>query len=121
MLLLSLVLLQCQFRCRHLRNLIQVRPWLSYCWKLDWGGMKRCTSAHCSNKPFPRHCVVAAMSEKGGRGFGTLGFQEAQARELAAATGFTRFEVRCCSEQQIIVEQLDGPVHWKSKHTWKQK
>ncbi len=36
----------------------------------------------------------AAMSEKGGRGFGTLGFQEAQARELAAASGFTRFEAR---------------------------
>mmetsp|Transcript_1725 Transcript_1725/g.5015 ORF Transcript_1725/g.5015 Transcript_1725/m.5015 type:complete len:369 (-) Transcript_1725:310-1416(-) len=37
-------------------------------------------------------CLPSAMSEKGGRGFGTLGFQEAQARELAAATGFTRFE-----------------------------
>ena len=33
------------------------------------------------------------MSEEGGRGFGTLGFQEAQARELAAAAGFTRFQV----------------------------
>lgn len=38
-------------------------------------------------------CLPSGMSEPGGLGFGALGFQEKQARELAAAAGFTRFEV----------------------------
>lgn len=33
------------------------------------------------------------MSEEGGRGFGTLGFQEVQARELSSSAGFSQFEV----------------------------
>lgn len=46
---------------------------------------------HIQTKGASKH--VAGMSEPGGLGFGALGFQEKQARELAAAAGFTRFEV----------------------------
>jgi hypothetical protein len=38
-------------------------------------------------------CCHAGMSEPGGLGYGALGFQEKQARELATASGFSGFEV----------------------------
>jgi hypothetical protein len=36
-------------------------------------------------------CMSSAMSEPGGAGLGTLGLPETKAREMAAASGFTRF------------------------------
>jgi SAM-dependent methyltransferase len=38
-------------------------------------------------------CLPSGMSEPGGLGYGALGFQEKQARELATASGFSGFEV----------------------------
>ncbi len=38
-------------------------------------------------------CMASALSEPGGEGLGTLGIPEPRAREMAAAAGFTRFEV----------------------------
>jgi 2-polyprenyl-3-methyl-5-hydroxy-6-metoxy-1,4-benzoquinol methylase len=38
-------------------------------------------------------CMSSAMSEPGGEGLGTLGIPETRARAMAAAAGFTRFEV----------------------------
>lgn len=111
--------------CRHLcgltldEALIELLDTFSYCCKLGWVTLRGALlPVALSNKSVPCHCVVAAMSEEGGRGFGTLGFQEAQARELAAATGFTRFEVLCCIGNLIIAQQLDRPVHWRPDHTW---
>lgn len=37
-------------------------------------------------------CLPSGMSETDGRGFGMLGFQIAEARELASAAGFTQFQ-----------------------------
>ena len=38
-------------------------------------------------------CPATGMSDKDALGLGTLGFQEPVARKMAAAAGFTRFEV----------------------------
>ena len=37
-------------------------------------------------------CMSSAMSEPGGAGLGTLGFNEQVAREMTAEAGFTRFK-----------------------------
>ena len=45
---------------------------------------RRCTAA-------PR--CIAGLSEEGGLGLGTLGWNESVARQMTAGVGFTRFEV----------------------------
>jgi hypothetical protein len=37
-------------------------------------------------------CMSSALSEHGGAGLGTLGFNESVARQMTAAAGFTRFQ-----------------------------
>lgn len=65
---------------------------------------------------------MTGMSDKDAMGLGTLGFQEPVARKMAAAAGFTRFEVvdwqvcvllsvsSWCNAHFLVASALDLPL-----------
>jgi hypothetical protein len=51
-------------------------------------------------------CMSSALSEPGGAGLGTLGFNSEVARQMTATAGWTRFEVRDFADPANLYYEL---------------